>query len=121
MRRTIVAFVAGLACCLPTAFSVAQGPSLSADDLPVESLAQRQRVVRRGVPPPTVRRYRSYAIVPGEVTESVTPAPVPADALAPSVAPAAPPRASSPAPRSTRSSKPSYMRADSKARGQFGR
>lgn len=120
MRRTIVALVAGLACCLPTDFSVAQGPSLSADDLPVESLAQR-RTIRRAPSQPTVRRYRSYAIVPGEVTESVTPAPVPADALAPSVAPAAPPRATSAAPRSTRTSKPSYMRADSKARGQFGR
>lgn len=123
MRRTIASLVAGLACCLPADFSVGQAPVLSADDLPVESLAQRQRTYRRGTSQPTVRRYRSYAIVPGEVTESVTAGPVPIDPIAPSVAPAAPaPRSSYQPPRSSRgSSKPSYMRSDAKARGQFGR
>lgn len=121
MKRLIMVLVAGLACCLPVDYGVAQGPSLSADDLPAESLAQRQRIIRRGVSQPTVRRYRSYAVVPGGVTESVTPAPAAVDAIAPSVAPAAPPRATYQAPQSSRGSKPSYMRADSKARGQFGR
>lgn len=121
MRRIILSLIAGAACCLPADFSLAQAPVLSADDLPVESLAQRPRVMRRGPSQPTVRRYRSYAVVPGNVTESATPSTAPVDALAPSVPPAPPPRSSYQPPRSSGGSKPSYMRADSKARGQFGR
>ena len=121
MRRIVFSLIAGSACCLPADFSLAQAPVLSADDLPVESLAQRPRVLRRGTSQPTVRRYRSYAIVPGSVTESVTTSPAPVEALAPSVSPAPAPRSSYQPPRSSGGSKPSYMRADSKARGQFGR
>lgn len=44
MKRSIMVLVAGLACCLPVVYGVAQGPSLSADDLPGQSLAQRQRI-----------------------------------------------------------------------------
>ena len=121
MRRILFFLIAGVACCLPTDTSRAQAPVFSADDLPVESLAQRSRVLRRGPSQPTVRRYRSYAVVPGGVTESVTTSPASVDALAPSVPPAPPPRSSYQPPRSSGGSKPSYMRADSKARGQFGR
>lgn len=120
MRRIILSLVAGAACCLPADFSLAQAPVLSADDLPTESVAQRPRGLRRGSQP-TVRRYRSYAVVPGGVTESVTASPTPAETIAPSVPVAPTPRSSYQPPRSSGGSKPSFMRSDSKARGQFGR
>ena len=128
MRRILFPVVAGLAACLPPSFSAAQAPVvLSADDLPAESVAQRGRIYRRGSAP--VRQYRSYAIVPGGVSESVQSASAPPPIMgAPAPAPAS---VASPGPRlspapsmgsgSSRGGKPSFMRSDSKARGQFGR
>lgn len=87
----------------------------------VELVVSRPPRSRSGVSRPAVRQYRSYSIAPGdtEVPESAapavgggpvfTPAPPATDAFQPA------------APRSSRSSKPSFMRADSKARGQFNR
>lgn len=76
----------------------------------VELVAARPRT--------TVRRYRSYSVAP-------SPSAIPATTPAPSVesalgVPQAPPRAYQSSPSSSRS-KPSYMRGDAKARGQFGR
>ena len=106
MRRILFPMVAGLACCLPIDWSHAQAPVPSADDLPAETLAPQRRVSPPSrTSPQTVRRYRSYAIVPGEVVEGVQ----------------AESTAAAPAPRSSGASKPSFMRADSKARGQFHR
>lgn len=130
MRRILFPVVAGLAACLPPSFSAAQAPVvLSADDLPAESLAQRGRIYRRGSAP--VRQYRSYAIVPGGVSESVQSASAPPPIMGAPVPGPAPAAVASPAPRSSpapsmgsgssRGGKPSFMRSDSKARGQFGR
>lgn len=115
MRRILFPMVAGLACCLPIDRSHAQAPVLSADDLPAETLAQQRRVSPPWrTSPQTVRRYRSYAVVPGEVVEG-------AQAEAAAEMPLGPARAAAPAPRSSGASKPSFMRADSKARGKFHR
>ena len=77
----------------------------------VELVAARPRT--------TVRRYRSYSVAPSpSAIQAATPSPAPGRESALGV-PTAPPRASQ-APSSGRS-KPSYMRGDAKARGQFGR
>ena len=131
MRRILVPvsvpLMAGLAWFATPGFSAGQAPLvagqisavLSADDLPVESVAQRGRLFRRGSP--QVRQYRSYAIVPGPVTASVEAAAAPPPLIGLPVP--APQMRTSPSgsPRSSGGGKPSYMRADSKARGQFGR
>lgn len=75
----------------------------------------------------TVRRYRSYSIDPGGIAAEAAapPATGGVQTLSPGVPTMAPPSRPSfsgaPARPSTRGSKPSYMRSDSKARGQFGR
>jgi len=78
----------------------------------VQSVGQPGALVANGGRRPMVRRYRSYSIDPGvggAVTGGVpgvvesTPGPM------------------RPAPAPVRPSKPSYMRGDAKARGQFHR
>lgn len=79
---------------------------------PVQTVAQQRTLAPRGASRPAVRRYRSYSIDPG-----VTGVPVPESAGVvngePSVV--------RPAPAAPRPTKPSYMRGDAKARGQFHR
>lgn len=75
----------------------------------------------------TVRRYRSYSIDPGGIAEeAAAPAVGGVQTLSPgmpTVVPSRPSTVTRPAPArpSSGGSKPSYMRADSKARGKFGR
>ena len=83
---------------------VAAAPNSAA----VELVAARPRT--------TVRRYRSYSVAPSAIP-ATTPAPGVESALG---VPQAPPRAAQSSPSSSRS-KPTYMRGDAKARGQFGR
>lgn len=62
----------------------------------------------------TTRTYRSYSVTPGNVT-------IPESGPIPDGSEIAPRPVPSPAaPRRPASSKPSYMRADSKAMGRFG-
>jgi hypothetical protein len=122
MRRIMVMLV-GTTLVAPTMGGF--GGFTLAADAPIESLAAAPRVFSRTVPGRTVpgrtvpssgvRQYRSYSIEPGIAAEA-TPAPLMEGV---GVAPPAVPTYS--APRSSRPSKPSYMRADSKAKGQFGR
>jgi hypothetical protein len=119
MRRIMVMLV-GTALVVPT-MGVCGGFALAAD-APVEWIAAAPRAPSRTVPSRTVprsgvRQYRSYSIEPGIAAESA-PAPV-MEGLG--VAPQPAPARTYSAPRSSRPSKPSYMRADSKAKGQFGR
>lgn len=74
---------------------------------PVQNVAQPRLFAPRGSSRPAVRRYRSYSIDPGA-------------ASVPEAFEAAPSTVRQ-APAASRPSKPSYMRADAKARGQFGR
>lgn len=60
--------------------------------------------------PAAVRTYRSYSVSPG----------IPADGSAAEAGAGDPAVGSQPAPARPRRSVPSYMRADSKARGRFG-
>lgn len=76
----------------------------------------------------TVRRYRSYSIDPGGIAEEAAAAPAVGGVQTlspgvPMVVPSRPSTVSRPAPArpSSGGSKPSFMRADSKARGRFGR
>lgn len=118
MRRIMVMLV-GTALVVPAMGGL--GGFVLAADPPVESLAAAPRVYSRTVPDRTVprsgvRQYRSYSIEPGIAAEAA-PAPVMEGV---GFAPPPAPRTSS-APRTSRPSKPSYMRADSKANGRFGR
>jgi len=119
MRRIMVMLV-GTALVVPT-MGVFGGFALAAD-APVEWITAAPRAPSRTVPSRTVprsgvRQYRSYSIEPGIAVEAA-PAPV-MEGLG--VAPQPAPVRTYSAPRSSGPSKPSYMRADSKARGQFGR
>lgn len=131
MRRIIYTFFTGLACCLSAGVAGAEGPALSANDLPVESLAQRTGRIGagwfrpRGSSQQGVRQYRSYSVVPGEIAEEVQTMPQSSAATRVLSAPPPQPGARSSqgvtSGRSSSRSKPSYLRADSKARGNFSR
>lgn len=101
MRRSIV-IIALLAAVTLIAFeSLAAGPA-----------GFRSRTRPRGQS--TTRTYRSYSVTPGTVT-------IPESAPLPGGYEVAPRPAPSPvSPRRPATSKPSYMRADSKAMGRFG-
>lgn len=108
MRRTFFSFL-GLSLVAGTAGIVsADVPASTA----VQTVAQQRTVAPRGGRGPTVRRYRSYSIDPGV-------AGVPAPASSGVVE--AEPSFARPAQAAPRPSKPSYMRGDAKARGQFSR
>lgn len=112
MRRTFFSLF-GLSLVVgTTGMATADAPPAAADSTVVQTVAQPRLFGPRTSGRPTVRRYRSYSIDPG-----VAGVPVPAS---PGVVDAAPSFAR-PAPSAPRSSKPSYLRGDAKARGQFGR
>jgi hypothetical protein len=120
MRRIMVMLV-GTALVVSTG-SMVGGFAMAADGpvmagAPIEWIAARPPVSSRTVPRSSVRQYRSYSIEPGIAAEAA-PAPV-FEGLGVESRPA--PVRSYSAPRSSGPSKPSYMRSDSKARGQFGR
>lgn len=102
------------ACAIISLSFVAGTPIPVVADAPVSTAVEL--VAAR--PRTTVRRYRSYSVAP---SPRDIPATTPASGIESALGvPQAPPRASQSSPSSSRS-KPSYMRGDAKARGQFGR
>lgn len=122
MRRIMVCVVGGAV----VTFSGmgAPAPAIGQSVVPaneVEFVASRPPRSRSAGSRPAVRQYRSYSIAPGGdaiVAEAAPPAAA-GPAFVPS-SPAADGFQSAP-PRRPGPSKPSFMRADSKARGQFNR
>jgi len=103
-------FVIGIVGCALLMSPVGIAPTVAAEPA-VEMLAQRQRSSGRrytySTPSRTTRTYRSYSVEPGAPAESGT------------IVESPTPRTYS-SPRPSTRSKPSYMRGDAKARGQFG-
>lgn len=87
-------------------------PVVSGGSPAVSQVAGGRRVVTRIPGRPLVRRYRSYSIEPGGAAAGAAAVPGVVEA-SPSFVP--------PAPAPSRPSKPSFMRGDAKARGQFNR
>lgn len=108
MRRMFFSWIGMSLVAGSAGFVSADGGGMPAAPVVVQPTAQ-PRVGNSAAPRrPTVRRYRSYSIDPGV-----------AGAAAGAVE--APPGVVRPAPGAGRPAKPSYMRGDSKARGQFNR
>lgn len=102
-RRSLIALVAGSLVVGAAFDSIAAGPGIF-----------RPRTTSRGQT--VTRTYRSYSVAPETVVEPGIPvSPGGAEVIS---GPMAAPAASRP--RTSTRSKPSYMRADSKASGRFG-
>lgn len=102
-RRSLIALVAGSFIVGAAFESVAAGPGIF-----------RPRTTSRGQT--VTRTYRSYSVTPETIAEpGTTASPGGADVIS---GPMTTPAASRP--RTSTRSKPSYMRADSKASGRFG-
>lgn len=113
MRRIFSSLVGVSLVAGATSVGAADAPVVSGGSPAVQLVAGSRGVVTRVPGRPLVRRYRSYSIEPGATAAG--------SAVVPGVVETAPSFVPSTPMPSRPSSKPSFMRGDAKARGQFHR